>query len=117
MLQFYVPMDIAWRNIKDRIPEERYNMAQIIMRTGFVCCIVGIAAAAGHHLDALIDLVGALFLATLGLVVPSILDIIVRWNNWGFLKWILFKDIVLVVFGLFGTISGSYYAIMNFVKS
>lgn len=117
MLQFYVPMDITWRNIKDRIPEERHNLSQVIMRTTCVCFVVGVAAAAGHHLDALIDLVGALFLSTLGLVVPAILDIVVKWKNWGYFNWILFKDVILIIFGLFGTISGSYFAINNFLKS
>lgn len=116
MLQFYVPMDITWTNIKDRIPEEKHNLAQIIMRTTCVCFIVGVAAAAGHNLDALIDLVGALFLSTLGLVVPAILEIVVKWDNWGFLKWILVKDIILIIFGLFGTISGSYFAVSHFAK-
>lgn len=117
MLQFYVPMDITWRNLKDKIPEEKHNIAQIVMRTTFVCFVVGVAAAAGHHLDALIDLVGALFLASLGLVVPAILDIIVKWKDWGNLNWILFKDIILIIFGLFGTISGSFYAVNNFLHS
>lgn len=85
------------------------------MRTIFVIVIVSVGAAAGHHLDALIDLVGALFLASLGLVMPSILDIIVRWKEWGRWNWILYKDIVLLIFGLFGTIAGSYIAVKNFI--
>lgn len=115
MLQFYVPMEITWDNIKGRIPEKRHNIAQIVMRTIFVMVIVGVAAAAGHHLDALIDLVGALFLASLGLVVPSLLDIIVWWKNWGRWNWVLYKDIIIITFGLFGTFSGTYTALKHFV--
>lgn len=109
-------MDITWGKIKGIIPAKKHNIAQIIMRTVFVTVIVGVAAAAGHHLDALIDLVGALFLASLGLVMPCLLDIIVRWKNWGRWHWILIKDLLLLVFGLFGTISGSYIALKNFIR-
>lgn len=115
MPQFYVPMDIIWNNIKSKTPQEKQNLVQIIMRTIFVTVIVGVGAAAGHHLDALIDLVGALFLATLGLVMPSFLDLIVKWKKWGRWNWILYKDLLLLFIGLFGVISGSYNALKNFV--
>lgn len=115
MPQFYVPMDIIWNRIKHRTPKEKENLAQITMRTIFVTVIVGVAAAAGHHLDALIDLVGALFLATLGLVMPSLLDLIVKWKEWGRWNWILYKDIILLIIGLFGVISGTYNALRNFI--
>lgn len=116
MLQFYVPMDIFWKRLRDRIPQEKHNLAQITMRTVAVTIIVGVAAAAGHHLDALIDLVGALFLATLGLAFPPVLDTIVNWKNWGPLHWKLFKNIFLVCFGVFGIVSGSYSALESFFK-
>lgn len=115
MPQFYVPMDIIWNKIKNKTPVEKQNLAQIIMRTTFVTVIVAVAAAAGHHLDALIDLVGALFLATLGLVMPSLLDLIVKWKEWGRWNWIFYKDIILIFIGLFGVISGTYNSLKNFV--
>lgn len=109
-------MEITWRKIHRKIPEKRHNIGQIIMRTIFVTVIVGVGAAAGHHLDALIDLVGALFLATLGLFIPPILDIIVKWKNWGRWNWILYKNLALALLGLFGIVSGTYIALKNFVK-
>ncbi|XP_018577492.1 proton-coupled amino acid transporter-like protein pathetic isoform X2 [Anoplophora glabripennis] len=117
MLQFYVPIDITWRRIKDRIPEKRHNISQILLRTGAVIFVTGIAASAGHHLDALIDLVGAIFLSTLGLLVPAFIDIIMNWRNWGLLNWILYKNILIMGMSLFGLLSGSYYAILNMTTS
>ncbi|KAJ8970843.1 hypothetical protein NQ317_019115 [Molorchus minor] len=116
MLQFYVPIDITWRRLKDRIPEKRHNLSQILLRTCAVVFVTGIAAAAGHHLDSLIDLVGAIFLSTLGLLVPALIDIVGNWNEWGALKWLLYKDIVIIGLSLFGLFSGSYYAILNMIK-
>lgn len=84
------------------------------MRAICVTFVVGVGAAAGHHLDALIDLVGALFLASLGLLIPPILDIIVKWENYGKFNWVLYKDIFLLCIGLFGIISGTYIALKNF---
>ncbi|KAJ8922891.1 hypothetical protein NQ315_007927 [Exocentrus adspersus] len=117
MLQFYVPIDITWRRIKDRIPEKRHNITQIGLRTGAVIFITAIAASAGHHLDSLIDLVGAIFLSTLGLLVPAFIDIVVNWGNWGFQRWVLYKDILIMAISLFGLFSGSYYAILNMTKT
>ncbi|KAJ8945422.1 hypothetical protein NQ318_009878, partial [Aromia moschata] len=116
MLQYYVPIDITWRRIKDRIPQKRHNLVQILLRTGAVAFITAIAASAGHHLDSLIDLVGAIFLSTLGLLVPALIDIIVNWRNWGMLNWVLFKNIFIICLSLFGLVSGSYYAILAMIK-
>ncbi|KAJ8937079.1 hypothetical protein NQ314_012040 [Rhamnusium bicolor] len=100
----------------DRIPQKRHNISQIVLRTGAVMFVTAIAAAAGHHLDALIDLVGAIFLSTLGLLVPAFIDIVVNWNNWGALHWVLFKNFIIIILSLFGLFSGSYYAILNMTK-
>lgn len=117
MLQYYVPIDITWRRLKDSIPESRHNISQIALRTGAVMFVTGIAAAAGHHLDALIDLVGAIFLSTLGLLVPAVIEMIIHWRNWGYLNWILYKDFFIIVLSLFGLVSGSYYAVLSMVKT
>ncbi|XP_023022900.1 proton-coupled amino acid transporter-like protein pathetic isoform X2 [Leptinotarsa decemlineata] len=116
MLQYYVPIDITWRRLKPHISKEKQNLAQIALRTATVTFIVGVAAAAGDRLGALIDLLGAIFFSTLGLFVPSLLDIIVNWKNWGRWNWILMKDILLLVFFLFGFVTGTYYALLNFIK-
>ncbi|XP_056648490.1 proton-coupled amino acid transporter-like protein pathetic isoform X2 [Diorhabda carinulata] len=116
MLQYYVPIDITWRRMKPHIPQEKHNIAQIIWRILTVSFIVGVAAAAGNHLGPLIDLLGAIFFSTLGLFIPSFLDIVVNWNEWGRFNWILMKDLVLIIFFLFGLISGTYFAILNFIE-
>ncbi|XP_030747033.1 proton-coupled amino acid transporter-like protein pathetic [Sitophilus oryzae] len=112
MLQFYVPMEITWTRIKDRIPENRHNISQILLRTVLVIFVTGIAAAGGEHLGTLIDLVGAVFFSTLGLFVPAFIEIIVDWDEgWGKYQWRLVKDILIMFIAIFGLVSGSYYAV------
>lgn len=114
MLQFYVPLDITWNRIKHRIPENRHNISQILLRTGLVIFVTGIAAAGGEHLGALIDLVGAIFFSTLGLFVPALIEVIVDWDEgWGKFQWRLIKDIIIMILAIFGLVSGSYYAILE----
>ncbi|KAF7283546.1 proton-coupled amino acid transporter-like protein pathetic [Rhynchophorus ferrugineus] len=114
MLQFYVPMEITWNRVKHRIPKNRHNISQILLRTGLVTFVTGIAAAGGEHLGTLIDLVGAIFFSTLGLFVPALIEIIVDWEEgWGRYNWRLIKDVMIMILACFGLVSGSYYAILE----
>ncbi|CAH1174127.1 unnamed protein product [Phaedon cochleariae] len=116
MLQYYVPIDITWRRLEPHVPKQRQQVAQVVLRTLTVTFIVGVAAAAGNHLGPLIDLLGAIFFSTLGLFIPSLLDIVVNWKDWGRWHWILVKDLLLLVFFLFGFVTGTYFAVLNFSK-
>lgn len=114
MLVFYVPVDIIWSNIKDKIPQSRHNISQIILRSVLITVNVGIAIAGGDHLGTLIDLIGAIFLSTLGFFVPALLDTIICYEEgWGVLHWRLIKNIFIMVLSVFGLVSGSYYAILE----
>ncbi|XP_023020925.1 proton-coupled amino acid transporter-like protein pathetic [Leptinotarsa decemlineata] len=117
MLQYYVPTEITWRKIRPKIPEKHHNIAEIITRTLLVCFIVSIAAAAGRNLGPLIDMAGAIFLATLGFLIPAVLDIVINWGNWGKFNYILVKDLLLCIFSLLGTAAGTHSAIKGFMNS
>uniref|UniRef100_A0A6P7FCW6 Proton-coupled amino acid transporter-like protein pathetic isoform X1 n=2 Tax=Diabrotica virgifera virgifera TaxID=50390 RepID=A0A6P7FCW6_DIAVI len=116
MLQYYVPIDITWRRIKPYVSKEKENLVQIVWRTLTVTFIVGVAAAAGDNLGPLIDLMGAVFFSTLGLFVPSLLDIIVNWKNWGRYNWILVRDLFIITMFVFGFVFGAYYAVLHFIQ-
>lgn len=64
-LQFYIPMDILWRKIENKIPAQRHNLAQISIRTGIILIMGGIAMAV-PDLEPFIGLVGAVFFSILG---------------------------------------------------
>lgn len=64
-MQFFVPCDIIWRKIEVQIQKENHNVSQILLRTGLILIMGGIAAAV-PELDAFITLVGAVFFSLLG---------------------------------------------------
>ncbi|XP_059619423.1 proton-coupled amino acid transporter-like protein CG1139 isoform X2 [Phlebotomus argentipes] len=115
-LQFYVPMDILWRKIENRIPKEKHNISQILIRTGIIliCCAV---AAAVPNLEPFISLVGALFFSTLGLLVPAIVETVFRWpHDLGPLKFIFFKNVIVGLFALFALVAGSVVSIGEIIE-
>ncbi|KAJ8727096.1 hypothetical protein PYW08_015493 [Mythimna loreyi] len=105
-LQFYVPMEIVWRNTKAHVTQKYHAMAQAIIRAVFAILTV-IAAAALPRLEQVIGLEGAFFYSFLGLIAPSILDIIFNWERGlGKYNWILVKDTLLIIFGTFVLVTG-----------
>lgn len=64
-LQFFIPMDILWRKMNHKVPVERHNITQIIMRTGIIFLMGGVAMAV-PNLEPFIGLVGAVFFSILG---------------------------------------------------
>ncbi|KOB52304.1 Amino acid transporter, partial [Operophtera brumata] len=104
--EFYVPMEIVWRNTKEHVTQKYHNLAQGIMRAVFAVLTVA-AAATLPKLEQVIGLEGAFFYSFLGLIAPSILDLIFSWErDLGRFKWIMWKDIVLILFGSFVLVAG-----------
>jgi len=117
MLQFYIPTDIMWKRLKQKIPEEKHNIAQIWLRIIMVAIVTAIAIAGGEDLGSLIDLVGAIFFSSLGFLVPAVLEIIIQYDEgWGAFHWKLVKNIFIILVALFALVSGSYYAILKMIK-
>uniref|UniRef100_A0A1L8DEV4 Putative amino acid transporter n=1 Tax=Nyssomyia neivai TaxID=330878 RepID=A0A1L8DEV4_9DIPT len=114
-LQFYVPMDILWRKIQHRIPKERHNLTQVVLRTGIILICSAVAAAV-PNLEPFIALVGALFFSTLGLLVPAIVETVFRWPHVGPFKLILVKNIIVGAFALFALVAGSVVSIQEIIE-
>ncbi|PSN31633.1 hypothetical protein C0J52_21539 [Blattella germanica] len=102
-LQFYVPMSIIWPIVRPRLTSERAQM------------VVALAAII-PNLGAVISLVGAVSSSTLALIFPPIIEIITFWHK-GFGKhnWILWKDILIMIFGVLGFGFGTYVSIWNII--
>ncbi|XP_062558473.1 proton-coupled amino acid transporter-like protein pathetic [Armigeres subalbatus] len=115
-LQFYVPMDILWRKIHDKIPKNKHNFSQIAIRTGIMILMGGIALAV-PDLEPFIGLVGAVFFSSLGLLVPCVVETVFLWpNELGTFKWILVKNVIFGAFSIFALVSGSYVSIEEIIK-
>ncbi|XP_075972277.1 proton-coupled amino acid transporter-like protein pathetic isoform X2 [Anticarsia gemmatalis] len=116
-LQFYVPMEIVWRNTKEHVAQKYHTLAQGIMRAVFAILTV-IAAATLPSLEQVIGLEGAFFYSFLGLIAPSIMDLIFHWERGlGKFNWILVKDITLIVFGTFVLVAGVTQSIREIIRT
>ncbi|GJQ78808.1 hypothetical protein Trydic_g2650 [Trypoxylus dichotomus] len=111
-------MDITWRKLlKERLSERFHNLGQVLTRSIIVTLTAGVAAAV-PDLEPIIGLVGSICFSILGLMIPAIVDIILRLETgFGRYHWVLIKNILLIMFSLFGLISGSYASILSLVNS
>lgn len=116
-LQFYVPMEIVWRNTRDRVALKYHNHAQAAMRAVFACLTVA-AAATLPRLEQVIGLEGAFFYSFLGLIAPALMDLIFHWERGlGPYNYILVKDTMLIVFGFFVLVTGVTQSIREIVNN
>ncbi|KAL1117154.1 hypothetical protein AAG570_004481, partial [Ranatra chinensis] len=110
-LQFYVPMEIIWKNLKHRFTS-RPVLAEYSIRIILVIMTVGIAIAI-PNLGPFISLVGAVCLSTLGLMFPSFIELVVCWEEPGLgrFNWILWKNVLIIMFGVLGFVTGTITSI------
>ncbi|KAK4872813.1 hypothetical protein RN001_014842 [Aquatica leii] len=117
-LQGFVPVNIMWNTyLLKRLSNLKHVwMFEYILRI----VVVIVTVLLGLFIPLLgpcISLVGAFCLSALGIVFPAIIDICVKWpNDLGYKYWILIKDILLVVVGILGLLSGSYSSIAQIVQ-
>lgn len=66
------------------------------------------------NLGAIISLVGAVSSSTLALIFPPIIEIITFWpDRLGKYDWILWKDVLIMLFGIAGFVFGTYASVAN----
>ncbi|XP_064636410.1 proton-coupled amino acid transporter 1-like isoform X2 [Lineus longissimus] len=116
-LQFYVPVCILWPPIEARISSPRWKVwGEYVFRTFLVLFTFALAAVI-PHLELLISLIGALSSSSLALIFPPIIEIATYWpdNKLGRYKWMLWKDILIVVFGLLGFVTGTFVSLKEII--
>lgn len=71
------------------------------------------------HVDKFISLVGSLTGAGLALIFPPVIDLVIRMNerSWGFLKWRLWTNLLIILFGVLGTLTGTYVSVKEIVHT
>lgn len=114
-LQFYVPMEIIWKSLKHRFTSHPL-LVEYSIRIVLVCFTVAVAIAI-PNLGPFISLVGAVCLSTLGLMFPSIIELVVCWDSPGLGKWnwVLWKNILIIMFGILGFVTGTYTSIHEII--
>uniref|UniRef100_A0A182J9B3 Amino acid transporter transmembrane domain-containing protein n=1 Tax=Anopheles atroparvus TaxID=41427 RepID=A0A182J9B3_ANOAO len=116
-IYYYVPMDILWRKVKHCFAPERHNFAQMVIRFTILVAMTGLALGA-PELEPFIGLVGSICSATLGLMTPIVLDTVYRWPTagaFGRYRWKLVKNLLLMAFGLFILVVGTYFSVKDIV--
>lgn len=116
-IQFYVPMEIIWKNVKHNFNKHQ-NSAEYTIRIGLIILTVMIAAAI-PSLGPFISLIGAVCLSTLGLMFPAIIELITYWDipGMGRFNWRMYKNIFLIMFGIIGFLTGTYVSMLDIIDS
>ncbi|XP_063239533.1 proton-coupled amino acid transporter-like protein CG1139 [Bacillus rossius redtenbacheri] len=120
-LQCYVPVDVVWnsylRRRMERSSESLQMFVEYLMRTAMVISTFLLAVAI-PRLELFISLFGALCLAALGIVFPATIELCLLWpDRFGRCRWILAKDLVIILCGVSGLLVGSYTSILEIVLS
>lgn len=77
-----------------------------------------IAAALIPNLSGIISLVGAFSSSALALIFPPAIEIITFWpDKLGVHDWKLWKDILIMIFGITGFVFGTYASIDNIINT
>lgn len=112
----YVPLEILWPHIATRLAPKRQNCGQITMRSVLAVAMV-LTAFVVPEIEPLIGLLGSFSAASLSIMFPVALDVIFRWpDEFGRWRWLLVKDAVLWLFGLFVLIVGTYFSILDIIE-
>ncbi|CAH2241053.1 jg17590, partial [Pararge aegeria aegeria] len=116
-LQFYVPMEIIWKNVRHFFGAKK-NLAEYSIRIAIIILTVCIAVAI-PDLGPFISLVGAVCLSFLGLIFPAVIETVTFWdrpNGLGRFNWVLWKNMFLICFGILGFLTGSYVSILGIIR-
>ena len=113
-IQFYVPMEIYEPVFLRRIGSPLGKLTfQILFRT-CVVIFTALVPIAISNINLLIDFIGACSSTSLALIFPAAIEIVTFWGSkryrLPFKVWVI-KDILIILFGLFGAILGTGVAI------
>ncbi|KAM3968091.1 proton-coupled amino acid transporter-like protein pathetic [Aphomia sociella] len=114
-LHFFVVIDVITRHAEPHIKETHRSIFQVFIRIAVVCFCGGIGIAL-PMLEQIINLVGALFYSILGVIIPGIIETVLRWQNLGRYNWILWKNILIVLFGLCCLLSGCAVTVADIIS-
>ncbi|XP_040165160.1 proton-coupled amino acid transporter-like protein CG1139 [Anopheles arabiensis] len=112
---FYVPIEIVWRRVHDRVPPKWHVAAQTGIRLLYLIGIVGIACGV-PDIGTFVGFIGAVFNPILALWFPIIVDTIYRWpGDFGWMKWRLVKNGLMALFGLYLLITGTISSVEDII--
>lgn len=113
-LQFYVPMSIVWPYVRSKLSSEKALKHGEAVTRFVLISITFLAAALIPNLSGIISLVGAFSSSGLALIFPPVIEIMTFWpDQLGKHNWVLWKDILIILFGLTGFVFGTITSVKN----
>lgn len=75
-------------------------------------------AIAVPQIGPFVSLIGAVCLSTLGLVFPSIIEMVTYWDERGLsAQWRFWKNVLLISFGVVGFVTGTYVSLLEMAEA
>lgn len=109
-LQFYVCLDIAWNAIREKF-KKRPQLVNYTMRTVLVTAATLLAIVV-PTIAPFIGLIGAFCFSILGLLVPVLIEMVTVWDQgFGRYNWIIWKNIIVSIFGVLALFFGTEAAL------
>ncbi|CAH0546040.1 unnamed protein product [Brassicogethes aeneus] len=115
-LQGYVPVQILWTNyILPKLENSKHKLGwEYLLRFGCVV-LTYIVAIAIPVLNIVISLVGVFCLPPLGIMFPAMLEICVKYPDFGPLRLRLVKNILLIILSIVAFLAGMYSVILEII--
>ncbi|XP_046672245.1 proton-coupled amino acid transporter-like protein pathetic isoform X2 [Homalodisca vitripennis] len=118
-LCFCVPSEIVWRKLNPRVREENKTRAYYTMRILMILSAVVVACAL-PDLEPFVGLCGAICYSTLGLLFPSVIDLVTFWEDKEYMgpgRWKLYKNVFLMLMWLIALTAGTQASVAKIVET
>lgn len=114
-LQFFVCIEIMWNSLKEKFTK-RPELADYIMRTIMVTFCVLLAVAV-PTIGPFMGVIGAFCFSILGLIAPAFIEVITYWHiGFGPGKYLIWKNVLVLIFGMFALIFGTKDAVIEIIQ-
>ena len=114
-LLFYIVLETIWSEIENKITKNR-KVINYILRTFLITAAV-LTAVAVPTIGPFVGIIGALFFSTLGLLFPVMIEMLTYWDHgYGKWFWMIWKNLIIIIFGLIACIFGTIDAIKHIVE-
>uniref|UniRef100_A0A1B6M4J2 Amino acid transporter transmembrane domain-containing protein n=2 Tax=Graphocephala atropunctata TaxID=36148 RepID=A0A1B6M4J2_9HEMI len=118
-LCFCVPSEIVWRKLKPRVREENKTWAYYLMRILMILSAVLVACAL-PDLEPFVGLCGAICYSTLGLLFPSVIDLVTFWEDKEYMgpgRWKLYKNLFLMLMWFVALTAGTQASVVKIMET
>ncbi|XP_011178902.2 proton-coupled amino acid transporter-like protein pathetic [Zeugodacus cucurbitae] len=118
-IQFFILIKIIWKPMKESCGvAQKYPISiQVVLRFIMVLCTFGVAVVV-PKLGLFISLIGALCSTSLALLIPVILDFVLRAGvPKALTTWVYLKNMAIILIAVLGIATGTYQSIVEIIKA